>query len=509
MRILPDGAGVIDVGSALVRVPVQCGPQMQFFLRYKPAAASQPIEVLTRPQEYMRLLARALARASLTGGQGDCRAATLLIVNPDNKVIARDAVRGQSGMWFSERESGQAQARPAEGTPPQPGMAPPAPSMSPRQGGVPPDRLDDFSQQMNQRARAMEQSRRSNPRGGYPPAADTGLDVPFQAVVAGAQDYAARQPVSFEGLTALAQVQATYEQWSRSSQQTYVQVPATRAAQQSLAVIEARRTEIETALKPQILAEMHKPGTDGYQFVRTLFPDRDPRLQSYRLAYYEPELVKRIPRRRGGQPPFYQRAGEAEKSNREAGQAAGHAKWSEPTANEIGLAMMRSLRAAGGRQIGPNVTTVPSVMNRFGIGGFDGMASVAIQFHEIDKGQCVRQSSGYLCGYTWYFRLITSGGASAFAGLVETRYGQPNSALLVASADGWRIPEFDRIILSGQITQLNQLTEVGRSVAQSASDAFGVMNDAASPPARGGGTSQMEQERQDRLRDAEDRRRGR
>lgn len=514
--LAPPGARLPDrnvLGETSVSALVArsgCSDTMQVELRWKDEIDySRQISDFADPVQYVDQV-----NALIPYGM-HCRARTLMltVVSPDGRTVARDRLTMDASTWRSDGERRQLET---------------AASSELNPALFAPERLADLRNEWQVRSRLAharhDECMRpiNNPppqRPGPRPSAEEQIrqsinttmaleacnnqrtvDSPDSAIVRGVRSWAATTPATYDGLRGLVAVERTYRDGLADRERALL-----------IPVVVARRQEIEAQLRPQIVADLNS-GRADMRLVSELFGANAEMMERYQMLSFDPAYTRRIPARRDGSPAFFRRADQGPMSRREVVQAVAYRSWSEPTDDEIGLAILRSLRSAGGREVSASAVTIPSMANRLGVDMLDGLASAVMQIHDVQKESCVRAQAGFVCTYVLYGRGVMGGmGAShpivqGLTQLANGPYGVRARYLLTPTADGWRIPEMDRMILSGQVAQMNQMTEVVDDVANAASNAAGVLT---STQDSGAPQSQMETERQQRVRDAEERARRR
>jgi len=303
----------------------------------------------------------------------------------------------------------------------------------------------------------------------------------------GVTAFAARQPVSYDGLIALKNAASEYNSIFGNYSQSAAGATERELLGTALAPLNARVAGLEQSLHSQIVADVNKAGNTSK--VDELFGYDKARAQAYRTELFDPKLVALLPKRPAGQVAFYKRIGQVQKSDRETSQGTSFARWTEPSDVEIGLALFRALRKSGGRMINANVTTVPGALNRLGITAFDSLSNLSMQIYDIRKQRCVRERDGFRCTYNVYAAMLFGGkyggdaeGVLGMAG-VNTRslFGAQNTALFTPAAGGWRAVDAEAAIARGQAVQINQLNTVVRDVAQAGTNAVSVMTETMKP----------------------------
>jgi hypothetical protein len=179
--------------------------------------------------------------------------------------------------------------------------------------------------------------------------------------------------------------------------------------------------------------------------------------------------------------------------------------------------MLRALRLSGGRQISPNVVTVPGAMNRIGFDGLDSLANMKMQLFDTRKQRCAKVADGYRCAFTLYARVIAGGsyggsalGVLGMAGVNpnDMMWGVQTQTLFVPTRDGWRVPEREAAVASGQATQMQQLGDVAGKIVQSGASAMQVMTSQFQGDDPNSPQSKEEKRRQDSQEEEERKQRG-
>lgn len=509
------GGGMVSGGDewSTVTMPNQCSPGMSITMRYTQAIRGkyqgvQDNPQFDKPREYMNYLSTALYKLNPLGSLQGCESARLTVISPEGQVMARDELRVQGWQWVSVAALNAKKAAATVALDPaifRPEHIRDLPDTVRDRGELASVEKDACTERAFAAGRAPGARRDvvADTMTACNAAYERAYNEIYDAMAKGVASFTAEQPVSYDGLKALTAAEGAYF------------IPLDRDSRGQALVkraFEARRQQIEEVLRPQIIADLNKPGGD--QLLSQLFVVDRARDQAYAPYIFDPGFVARLPKHSAGERPFYQRANQRNASNRETTQAAAYATWGEPTSEEIALALMRSMRLAGGRQVTPNVVSVPSGLNRLGIDALDGMANISMQVYDVRKTGCARQAGGYRCTYNLYARVLAGGAYGGDAmGIVrlvgaspDNWFGAANTALFVPSREGWRMPQADQMIANGQAAQLVQLGNVAGDIANAGSSAVGVMTDAGGKVSGGGrdGDGQMETERKQRVQEQQD-----
>jgi len=145
---------------------------------------------------------------------------------------------------------------------------------------------------------------------------------------------------------------------------------------------------------------------------------------------------------------FIDRTTQLEQSDRERLQPQQAATWGEPSAEEIGLALMRAHIAAGGTRLNPYA------FEHFGT--HQGLLRSADRIVHVEKGGCQKAAAGWQCNVRIWAVNVESGPAVAARGRpshwlglaymghhaqLEQADGRPAQLLLRADGSGWQAPE--------------------------------------------------------------------
>lgn len=319
-------------------------------------------------------------------------------------------------------------------------------------------------------------------------------------------------PATYDGLKAINRMEDDY----RTNIRVTVGTPSAGYASDLVTKVNTatalRRSQIEHQLFNQIVADMNKPD-GGPDLISSLFGYADKRRATfYDTMYYDPAQIDRIPKRPGSEKLFMARTTDIAKSAREKSQGASAATWTEPTSNEMGLALMRGFIALGGKQVTKNVVTVPGALNRLGFDQLDEFSGMLMQFQEVRKTACKREAPGYRCSYVLHGRPIARGEVrSGLGGMIMQAIpispgGTSATTLFVPTKSGWRAPEAEQAGSAAQMRQIQQLSDVATRIVDAGANAMQVLIDTRSgATAEPGEVNQAEQERQDRVKASEQR----
>ncbi len=202
-------------------------------------------------------------------------------------------------------------------------------------------------------------------------------------------------PATYDGLKAINKIEDDYRNHIRVVVGTPSAGYASDLVKRVNTATALRRSQIEHQLFNRIVADMNKQD-GGPELISSLFGYGDKRRATfYDTMYYDPAQIAQIPKRLGGERLFMDRTTDLAQSAREKSQGASAANWTEPTSNEIGLALMRGFIALGGKQMTKNVVTVPGGLNRLGFDQLDEFSGMLMQFQEVRKNTCKREAAGY------------------------------------------------------------------------------------------------------------------
>ncbi len=160
---------------------------------------------------------------------------------------------------------------------------------------------------------------------------------------------------------------------------------------------------------------------------------------------------------------FMDRTVDLEQSTRERTSIGARGSWGEPTANEIGLAFLRTLVLAGGKQ------TTPFESQRAGLGVIGAFTNVFRVIH-VDKIGCRKSAAGYICeSRMWILPFLRGSGAmvaydtrgfggkmmQSMTASVANPEGNVMEFEVVASANGWQAPSLVERLLATQERMLD------------------------------------------------------
>lgn len=523
--------GNTDVAS--ITVPGGCADEMRIELRYKAGAEPYRAQWLdpkfyVSGQHGVNLISYYGGRRNYSSEQMMCTSAraSLTIYAPNGSVIGRDNLTRSFGRGSWESEKGFADLEKSAATAYSSNGA--DDDVRAIQGrlvefGRLEQRIEDQCQEpLRQKyghyerltpAAAAERNRQS--QADYSACQKKGQQAGNNFVNQVASSVSARLqrlPASYDGLKAILKIEDDY----KSNIRVFVGTQSAQYASDLITKVGAatalRRSQIEHQLFNQILIDMNKPD-GGPNLISSLFGYGDKRRETfYDVMYYDPVAIARIPKRSAGDKLFMDRTIDIAMSARERSQGGSAASWSEPTSNEMGLALMRGFIALGGRQVTKNVVTVPGGLNRLGFDQLDEFSGMLMQFQEVRKNVCKKEASGYRCTYTLYGRPIARGVArGGLGGLVMqaipvSSAGTTTTTLFVPTKGGWRAPEAEQAGSAAQMRQIQQLSDVATKIVDAGANAMQVLMDTRSAgSSEPGEVSQAEQERQDRVKASEQR----
>lgn len=206
----------------------------------------------------------------------------------------------------------------------------------------------------------------------------------------------------------------------------------TRALLTRAAALEARleQTRLDAARHPAARQAM----ADGR--LQTALPAQE------RAELQADQMSQRIaqPLREAGQGPlFMDRSTDLQQSRREAEQAAQWARWTEPSATEMGLALLRSFAGVGGRLSSPfEAETAPT------------LGPTVARIVDVRKQGCRKVGDGYHCDLKLWMHGFQRGWSAGMNGGIFVqafqqgqldRNGTTISHVFRATPQGWMAPE--------------------------------------------------------------------